>query len=508
MNCVLVETVGTSLVGAREKRGWAIATAGLVLGIVLVWLALEIPKGTLVATDELLTAERAREMLSSGPWLVHFNFKPSFEKPPLQYWLTTLTLPRFEDPSLAVRFWPLIYAAFTAIAIGCLALKIQPDRPWLVPLSVAILLSCPLFVTQATRGLLDIGLAFFTTMTILFSEFARKRPNWWLAVAASCWLGSLQKNPVPFVIWLLILGVRTTSQAERGRLKNWRLSVSLLLALLAMSFWPLLQLLKYQLPLGSVFHEEVVVWLGPAGLGTRPYFEIPIRMIINGGLCGLMALLVPFVILFSRKETISPAIREIALVGLIAIVLVIVSNFRHVRYVIPIVPVLCFLIAFVLYRFLERGRRVRVLAIAALVMLLVAGVIETKIEINHLEGKDDRNDRINALIPALVVPKDVTDEKLTAEKLGTLQREGTKIVLVNAIKPGADLLWDSFYLFHGRLRSQVMKYTVDEIRANPPQPPLIGACVARDLPVLQQLYPNLRAELVRPQFVCWEVAAQ
>jgi len=47
---------------------------------VLIWLVLEIPKGTLVATDELLTAERTREMLSTEPWVVHFNFKPSFEK--------------------------------------------------------------------------------------------------------------------------------------------------------------------------------------------------------------------------------------------------------------------------------------------------------------------------------------------------------------------------------------------------------------------------------------------
>ena len=127
---------------------------------------------------------------------------------------------------------------------------------------------------------------------------------------------------------------------------------------------------------------------------------------------------------------------------------------------------------------------------------------------NPCGGKDDRNDKMNVLIPALTVPKDVTDEKLIAEKLGALQREGARIVLVKAIKPGADLLWDSFYLFHGNLRSPVTKYTVDEIRADPPRPPLIGACVARDLPVLQQLYPNLQTQLTRAQFVCWEVTAQ
>ncbi len=491
-----------------RRHGRAIAAAALVCIIALSWLCFEIPKGTLVATDELLTAERTREMLSTGPWLVQFNFQPSFEKPPLQYWLTGLTLPRFENPSLAVRVWPLIYAALTAIFLVCLVLAIQPDRSWLVPLSVAVLFACPLFTTQATRGLLDIGLAFFTTTTILFCELARKRPAWWLAAAATCWLGSLQKNPLPFLVWLLVLAVRATSRNERSSLKNLWLGVSLVLTVFAMSAWPLLQLIGYHMPWRSVFHEEVIVWLGPAGLGTRPYLEIPIRMIINGGVSGLLALLVPFAILLSRRQTDPLAIREMALVSLALVALAIISNFRHVRYIVPIIPVLCFLIAFLFYRLFERAGLARVLTTAALAILLIAGAVQTKIEINHLEGKDDRNDRINTLIPALVVPKDMTDEKAIAEKLGTLQRDGAKIVLVKAKKPGADLLWDSFYLFHGNLRTPVTKYTVDEIRANPPQSPLIGVCVARDLPFIRQLYPTLQVELVRAQFTCWQVAAR
>ncbi|HZR78621.1 MAG TPA: glycosyltransferase family 39 protein [Chthoniobacterales bacterium] len=487
------------------RRHWPLATSILILAVVLGWLSLEIQKGTLVATDELLTAERTREMLFSGPWLVHFNFHPSFEKPPLQYWLTTLTLPRFENSSAAVRIWSLVYAALTAVALIWLVSLLHPDRSWLVPLTLAVLFSCPLFAMQATRGLLDLGLAFFTTAAILFSEFARKRPAWWLAVAACCWLGSLQKNPLPFLVWLLILAVRVTSRSERPKLKSGWLRLSLILSLVLMSAWPLLQLIKYHMPWWSVFHEEVIVWLGPTGLGAKPYFEIPIRMTINAGLCGLLALIAPFLILFWRKASASAPERELAWICLIGIALAIVSNFRHVRYVIPFIPVLCYLVAFVFFRLLQGARAVRRLTIFGLLFLLLAGLIETKIEIDHLEGKDDRNDPVNALIPALTVPKDVTDEKEIAEKLGALQGAGAQIVLVKAIKPGADLLWDSFYLFHGKLRSSVTKYTVDQIQANPPAPPLIGASVARDLPVLQRLYPHLQVELTKAQFVCWQV---
>jgi hypothetical protein len=69
-------------------------------------------------------------------------------------------------------------------------------------------------------------------------------------------------------------------------------------------------------------------------------------------------------------------------------------------------------------------------------------------------------------------------------------------------------MWDSFYLFHGNFRFPVTKLTTDEIRATPPKPPLIGAAVARDFPVVQQLYPNVQVELTRAQFVCWRVPAQ
>jgi len=162
-----------------------IALAALIILCFISWLAIEIPKGILTDTDELLTAERSREMLLTTPWVVHFNFQKSFAKPPLQYWLTTLTLPRFENRTLAVRIWPLIYAVLSAITLACLVRVIAPDRPWLVPLTIAILVCCPLFSSEAGRALLDIGLAFFTTLAILFAQLARKHPAWWIGVAVS-----------------------------------------------------------------------------------------------------------------------------------------------------------------------------------------------------------------------------------------------------------------------------------------------------------------------------------
>lgn len=484
------------------------AASLFLIAAVTAWLATEIPKGILTATDELLTAERTREMLVTGQKsVVQFNFRPSFEKPPLQYWLTTLTLERLNSRSFEVRIWTLFYGALTAIALGWLVILVEPKQPWLVPLSVAVLVACPLFSTQTTRGLLDIGLAFFTTMTIAFAQLARRRPQWWLGAALMCFLGALQKMPIPLLVWLLILIVRAAIPEERTTLRTKWIPFALVVAILTGAAWPLLQIMKYKMSLYDILYDQVVVWTGPTRLGARPYLEIPLRMTINGGALGVAALVAPLVVLFWKGGKFSSAAREIALVSLIGIALAIVSNFRHFRYIIPILPCLCLLVGCVFYRLFQIGGSVRGASIVAFAVFLLAGFIETKIEINHLEGKPDKDDKINQLLPFLMVPKDVSEEKLIAESLGALQRPGITTLLVESKKPGLDLLWDSFYLFHGSLRYPVADYTLDELQTTRPKPPLIGVCVARDFPAVQKIYPEVQVQFSRKQFVCWQVAA-
>ena len=476
---------------ARVQRRRALSVATLIIILFAFWLALQAPIGDISGTDELLTAERAREMLMTEPWVVHFNFERSFEKPPLQYWLTSLTLPRFQNRALAVRIWPLIYGLLTLVAVGWFVRLLKPNEPWLVPLTLAILVSAPLFSSESASGLLDNGLAFFTALTFVFAELARKKPAWWMAAAGTCWLGSLQKLPIPFLIWVLILIMRLTNRADRRELQRglgWLIG-SVIAAIALMSIWPLLQLIEYQMPVGMVYHDEVVVWLGPEGLGQRPYLEVPMAMSRAGGLCGFLSLVAPFMILFSKKERPVPAVRELALVSIAFIAILILSNFRHGRYAIPVVPPLCFLLAMVFYRLLRQPPPVRTWAITALSIVLIAGVAHGQIRINL--GR-----------------RDVANEKVIAEKLGELQQPGAQTVLLKEVYPRNELMWDSFYLFHGNFRFPVTKFTTQQIRANPPKPPLIGASIAHDFPLMQELYPNVHVVLTRAQFVCWQIPAE
>src|ERR1043166_4142398 len=270
---------------------WALFVAVVLVVIAAIWLGAKIPRGILTYQDELFTAERSREMLIMGRDSVYYNFQHSFAKPPLQYWLTTFTLPRIANSATAVRIWPLIYGMLTAIAIGWLAFLVSPDRPWLAPLSVSIFVSCPLFSAEATRALLDTGLMFFTTVAICFAELARRRPAWWLGVAIVCWLGALQKIPLILLVWLIILIVRLSSKTERARLRSGWVIWSLGLAVLLIAMWPVFQYAKYGMPLMKAFAgDDLGALYGMRRLGSRPYFEVVTALTATGWAGGAFAI--------------------------------------------------------------------------------------------------------------------------------------------------------------------------------------------------------------------------
>ncbi len=170
-------------------------------------------------------------------------------------------------------------------------------------------------------------------------------------------------------------------RARASAWRNWWLIGSMLLGIALMSIWPLLQLIKYEMPIGTEFHQEVTVWLGPEYLGKRPYLEVLLKLPLAGGAAGLFLLLAPVVVLFSKKVRPDPTLRELAIISLLFIALTIISNFRGVRYVLPIVPCLCLLLALTFCRFLEQGSAIRKRAVVGLAVILFAGFVHSELQI-------------------------------------------------------------------------------------------------------------------------------
>lgn len=474
----------------EEPTNYAKLIAPLLILGVAVWLALEIPRGILTNSDELFTAERSREMLLLGPWQVHLNFQPSYSKPPLQYWLTALTLSiakahSFLSREVAVRIWPLIFGILTAIALVWLARLIEDSsarRNVLAILSVAALVSCPLFTTEISRALLDSGLMFFTTIAILFAHLARKRPVWWLGVAIVCWLGTLQKIPFIFLIWGVIVLVRLISPAERAALRSKWLIAGFVLAIALAAIWPSLQLLKYHARLDEVLGVGEFASL-IHNISDRPYLEIPFRMSTSwlGG--GSLALLAP-VILFFRKAK-QPAITELSIVCLGVTLLAIVSNARSMRYLVPIIPCFCLLLAATLQWTFGQSHRVRMIAMIVGCLFFTIDLVEAKLMINFRR-------------------KDAADQQGLAEELGALQQPGIKIGLIRGSDHNS-VLFPPFYLFYGNLRFPITTLTIEDFGSNRPPPPIIGVCTAADFESVRQKSSSSSIEAQRGQFICWRV---
>ncbi|OLD70722.1 MAG: hypothetical protein AUG90_00785 [Verrucomicrobia bacterium 13_1_20CM_4_55_9] len=391
------------------RRFLAIAATGFIISCVVGWLFFLVQEGFLISKDEFITAERSREMLLLGRDAVRDNFEVSVVKPPLQYWLTTLTLPRFKRPQTAVRIWPLLFGTLTAIATGWLAYLIEPKQPWLIPLSVGLLLTCPLFLMETTSGRLDTGLTLFTTFSIVFAQLARDKPKWWLGVAIVCWLGTLLKIPLVALIWFTIVIVRYFSPGQRATLRTPWLPLSVLLALVLMAIWPLIQMAAHHVSLSEVFRfDEALLLVGSSRLGSKPFLEVPFRLITTWP-CGLVALFAAVAVQFGRNKDSRPVIVEISIVTLTPLLLIVLFGFRNGRYLMPLLPGFCVLLAPFLFWLWERRRPVTSFV---LLFVAVSSLLGPEIGRRIVEGR----------------LQDYSQQKLVAEKLGTLQQSEVRRV--------------------------------------------------------------------------------
>ncbi len=458
-----------------------IVIAGLMIVIVFSWLGTQSATGLLNTGDEFFTAERSREMLLCGPWAVRNNFEVIGLKPPLQYWLTTLTLPRMQNRELAVRIWPLIYGALTAIAVGWLMYVVDPTRPWLIPLSIGLLLTCPIFLRETYRALLDSGLTFFTTVAIACAQLARNRPKWWLGVALTCWLGALQKIPLILLLWLIIIAIRLFRPEGQNILRSGWLWIAMIATAFALAAWPLIEMFQFRLTLADFFRFAEVLDLAKRR-ASRIYLEIPLRL-MTAWPGGIFALAAAASLPFGAIKKSRSAIIEVSVISGALLALSIAANLRNVRYVLPIIPCLCVLLALFVYGMMERRKPFHTVAVVIAALLSVAGLGVGRWIIKH--------DHV-----------DLAQEATMARELGAQPSSDSRLILMEG---NNGLQREEFYLFYGDLKFPLANFSVAQIRQNPPRPPLLGICLARDLPVLRDQFPNLKIAAQTGELIRWQV---
>jgi hypothetical protein len=344
------------------------------------------------------------------------------------------------------------------------------------------LLTCPLFLMETTSGRLDTGLTLFTTFSIVFAQLARDKPKWWLGVAIVCWLGTLLKIPLVALIWFIIIIVRYFSPSQRATLRTPWLPLSVLLALLLMAIWPLIQMAAHDVPLSAVFRfDEARLLVGPSRLGSKPFLEVPFRLITTWP-CGSVALFAAVAVHFGRNRDSRPAVVEISIVTLTLLLLIVLFGFRNGRYLMPLLPGFCVLLAPFLFWLWERRRPVTSFV---LLFVAVSSLLGPEIGRRIVEGR----------------LQDYSEQKLIAEKLGTLQQSEDRQIVI--LEPNKGVLPEQFYLFYGNLRGPVETWSVAKMRETRPARSAIGVCNIRDFAAVRENYHDVTIELAQGQFICW-----
>lgn len=531
---------------------------GAVVGCVLLALLLgaalwpTLGAGHLTNTDELFTAERAREMNLPGgdPWTVRENFVVTFRKPPLQYWLTAASLRLFggADPERAARLPSLLYAVGTAVLTGALAHALpvpvtrrrSPPAAWGVAvLATAIFVTSPMILPGAGHARLDLGLAFWTSLTLLAAlraggksppwsghvDNGEKGRWWWLVAGAAAALGAWQKAaPLATAALLVVAALRVGflppggGQPRRVVVTPWMIA-GLTLALAGTAAWPLLQAVRHGMPAADAFAlREAAELTGAERLGARAPLAIFDRLAWRWW-WGAFALLAAVFTLGRGvrgaswrggrrgRAALGPA-AELAAVCLLTVVVATVVGFRSARYVVPVVPGLCALAAVVIGQTATMaGRRFsptrpgwpswRPTVAAALTTGLFVAV--TPGAFRKVADRDP----------------EAPDQFAFARTLGAERTPGEEIWLLRGATdrvedtPGG-VLPDGFYLFYGDLREPVRGLSRVDLAAMaaPGAGRVAGVCRAEDFSQVTNRLPGAEIMETRGGLVRWRWVEQ
>ena len=176
--------------------------------------------------------------------------RPTFKKPPLQYWVTAWLLDSGGDIEVALRLPSYLFGIGLIAATGMLAWIMLPSNPWVITAAMLLQASSGRFWENALSALLDSGATFLTIVAIAGTYAALRQPRWWYLVAAAMAVGAWQKAPIQIAfvaaILLVLVLLRGSSRAQvRRSLGNRHFWVAAVIGLVIVLFWPLLQMLRF-----------------------------------------------------------------------------------------------------------------------------------------------------------------------------------------------------------------------------------------------------------------------
>src|SRR5580704_13208938 len=231
------------VIPASTLRRLATPTATVLAAVLLIGILRLSTLGTLALTDntEARYAGISWHMFRSGDWVtprvyLSGELVPFWAKPPLFFWLTTLSFEACGASEWAARLPNFLIAV--AVVAATIAIGRRFWGPRVGALAGIILASSGLFFALAGSCILDMSLSASIGLALMsFALFAAAEPKgtWWgRAFFLSLALGSLAKGPIAIVLVGLTLGAWIAASGQWPLLRRlpWA-SGGLILAVVA-----------------------------------------------------------------------------------------------------------------------------------------------------------------------------------------------------------------------------------------------------------------------------------
>jgi len=195
-------------------------TLAIILALAVAPYFIGLGSSSLWDSNEAFYAETPREMIESADYInPSFNYQPRFNKPPFSYWVVALSYKAFGVSELAERVAIALGAIVliaTAFALARIIFSFEAAILSAIALAIA-----PRFLIFSRRILIDVYLAMFMALALLFfvmaERYTERRRLFLVLMYASIGFGVLTKGPVAILLPAIAFIVYLTAF---GKLKN------------------------------------------------------------------------------------------------------------------------------------------------------------------------------------------------------------------------------------------------------------------------------------------------
>ena len=356
--------------GAAVSRRTLLA---LLAALALAWFC-NLGYRHLVKPDEGRYADIPREMLASGDWLTpRINGYKYFEKPPLQYWATAVSLSAFGMNEWAARLWPGLTGFLGVLLVFWAGKRLFGPPAGL--LGAAVTASAPLYAIVGHLLTLDIALSFFMSAAVFAFAVAQAetgepgRRRWMLCGWAAMALAVLTKGLVGVVLPAGAVAAYVLVQRDWKLLRRlYLVRGGLLFLAIAAPWFVMVSLANPEFARFFFIHEHFERFLTKEHDRYQPaWYFLPVLLI--GIVTWVVAFLPALRNAWMRTEPAFDARRFLLLWCAVVFVFFSASDSKLVPYILPLFPALALLIGDYLG---SAGRRVLLAQSAVAAVLGIA----------------------------------------------------------------------------------------------------------------------------------------